>query len=55
MGLKGRPETSVRNYHSALCTIPKELSSHLPGGAEIEKKYQAKIFFDCDVFFFFRI
>jgi hypothetical protein len=29
MGPIGCPETSVRNYHSTLCKIPKESRSHL--------------------------
>jgi hypothetical protein len=36
MGPIGRPETSVRNYHSTLCNIPEEHWSHLHHGRSLK-------------------
>jgi len=36
MGPKGRPETSVRNYHSALREITEGRRSHLHRGGRLK-------------------
>jgi len=44
MGPIGFPETSVRNYHSTLREIPKELRSHLYRGGSLKSHTQNYLF-----------
>jgi hypothetical protein len=40
----GCPETSARNYHSALPNDPEERRAHLPRGGSLKSRYPMIIF-----------
>jgi hypothetical protein len=48
VGLIGCPETSVWNYHSALCYIPEERRSRLLSQHKPEIMHEDDLFVKCD-------